>query len=215
MKRYPIFTFFFSAFFTVFTLTFPLVSFGNANDNSDITEIPYEAAEKFKVEILNNLTDRYNKLVVLDESAVHKTLVNEIAAQKKDIIAALQSSITEKALLLEAVEKVEGRMKELANKIYSLSKEQILENILISQEELTHLGAMNVLKGAVAVLATVALVPVFLFGSVLVTAGALVSIGTLGLLWPVGLGVILVGVAVCAGSIAGAAASWAWALDYE
>ena len=200
-----------AGFFMISTVSFPITSSakGVAATASDLT---LEAKTQLKAELLNHLADMYNKILGLTKSEIHAIYLDELFAQEKKILETV-ATVEDTVLQSEIMSTVSNRVTEVKENIQSLSKEQILENILIAQEELSHLGVEQVAKGVLALLASIALVPIFLAGVVIAGAGILclpVDILTFGL-FPLGTAIFMVGTFIAAGSFAGAAVVWTWA----
>lgn len=187
---------------------------GLASTETGIEGIPYDVQEQFKSALLEKVVNMYTHFSSLDESAVHVTLLEEVTA-KRDAIMAQAFHIEDAAVRHQAVSQITTKFEEMRSSILSQTKDQILENLLVAQEELTHLGPLVVLKGTVAVLGTVAVFPVFIAGCLLFVVGEVVYWGTLTLLAPVAIAIDVVGLALAGGSLAAAGVMWAWAVTEE
>ncbi len=184
---------------------------GLANTETSLDAIPMDVQASFKSAMLDKVVNMFTQLAQLDEAEVHAVLIDEVQS-KRDAIMAQASRIEDALARHQVVSQVTSKFEEMRSSILSQTKDQILENLMIAQEELTHLGPEVVLKGTVAVLGTVALFPVFVAGCLLFVVGEVVYWGSLTLLAPVAIAIDVVGLALAGGSLAAAGVMWAWAV---
>lgn len=201
--------------FFVMNVALPALSYENVTVKVAGQEVSYEVAQQFKTQFLNYLADSYNKLSAMSESQIREAFVTDFTAQQNRMIETVSRSELDKSTITEVVATIQNRMTEMKEKISSLSKTQILESILRNQEEVSHLGAAHVLKGAVALLATMGLFVVLVAGGAIVSVGVVLTIATLGLLAPITIFPILLGVAMIAAGLVGIGGVWYWASEDE
>jgi hypothetical protein len=204
--------------FFMFNLALPVNGLEGVTFVDAVEEVPYELAEMVKTDLLENLVQRYNEVSALSETEIMASLISEVNAQERSYNERLASIKTQNETLYAIlIEKGIEKFKNIRNNLSKLSKDSILENLLVAQEQLTHLGVMNVLKGIVAAGVSLVLAPFFLVGYSILAVGAIleVTLGivTLGLLSPIGTVIAAFGLFIAAGALIGIAGSWVWALE--
>ena len=207
MKKRVLMTLAVASVFSVSTMVFPWVRTAQAAQ-----VVPKEVSQEIKGALLSHLAQTYNRLVDLREDEVRGVLLSDLLTQEKELLARV-SSLEDQEARQEVFSAVTVRMSELREKISGLSKAEVLENLLVAQEELSHLGAEQILKGIAAVLVSVLMLPFVIVGGALIVVGATVSVASLGLLSPIGGAIILAGLLLAGGAFAAATVTWDWALQ--
>ena len=129
-----------AGFFMLSTLVSPRISF--ARGDVLVSEQASQQAMQIKVEFLNHLAAVYNKFIHLSEIEIHEIYLEELFTQKQYILEIIEP-LEDEVLRQKVIDAITAYVLDVKQEIHNLSKEQILEYILIAEEELSHLGLLK------------------------------------------------------------------------